>query len=133
MATLTGKLTLTGTATDFGQALALNVSKDLTIEKPWVGISRELVTTTGANHVILASLDARRFLYVKHTGVDSAGAATTKDLYIESPAATRIRVLKPGEWCFMPIDDNDGVTALQLEAQSGDIIAEWAYFTVASA
>ena len=33
----------------------------------------------------------------------------------------------------MPIDDNDGVTALQLEAQSGDIIAEWAYFTVASA
>ena len=132
MATLTPKLTLTGTAADFGSALALSVSKALTVEKPYVGISRETVTTTGGNHIIVPSIDARRFVYIKHTGVDSAGAATTQDLFLESSDSVKVGVLKTGEFCFMPIDDNDGVTLLQLEAASGTIIAEYAYFTVAS-
>ena len=134
MATLTKKLTLTGTAADFGQALSFNYSKDMTVQKPWIGISRVVVTTSATEENILDAIDSRRFVYVKHTGVDSAGSATTANLFLEigdgEAAATRIGHLKTGEWCFVPIDDSDGTSHLLAQASAGDIVAEYAYWTV---
>ena len=144
MSTLTSKLTLSGTAADFGAALNLSVSKALTVQKPYVGISREVVSTTGANHKIVPNADARRYVYVKHTGVKQDGSASTDDLHIETytnnaSGDQAIIVLKTGEFAFFPFDnaladptnaDDDNV--IQLQASASTIVAEWAYFTVAS-
>tara|TARA_Y100000593_G_C4266190_1_gene314924 strand:+ start:873 stop:1307 length:435 start_codon:yes stop_codon:yes gene_type:complete len=144
MGSLTTKLTLAGTAADYGAAINLATSKILTVQKPFEGISREVVTTTGANHKILPNVDARRFVYVKHTGVDTTGAATTADLHVETytdnaSGEQAIMVLKTGEFAFFPFDNaiaspdaggDDNV--VQLQASSGTIVAEYSYYTVAS-
>ena len=144
MATLTSKLVLTGTSADFGSALSLSLSKALTVQKPYVGVSQETVTTTGANHIILPNADARRYVYIKHTGVDTSDSVVTTDLHVETYTSNTsgdqaIMVLKAGEFAFFPFDnaladptgaDDDNV--IQLKASSGTIKAEWAYFTVAS-
>tara|TARA_Y100000593_G_C4143620_1_gene253512 strand:- start:213 stop:632 length:420 start_codon:yes stop_codon:yes gene_type:complete len=137
MATLTNKLTLTGTAADFGQALSFNYSKDMTVQKPWTGISRLKIDATSAEDTVLDAIDSRRFVYIKHTGLDSAGAATTEKLYIEvddgdqaGVPSERIGYLKSGEWCFFPLDDTDGTSNLVAETSAGDVIIEYAYWTV---
>jgi hypothetical protein len=132
MGTLTSKLTLSGSAADYGVAVGLSISKALTIQKPFVGISKEVVTTTGGDHIVIPSTDARRFIYIKHTGVDLSGAVTTADLNIEFADNTRLGVLKTGEFLWFPLDDTSGATAVQLEAGSGTIVAEYSYYTVAS-
>jgi len=147
MATLTSKITLTGTAADFGQALALSLSKDLTVEKPWTGVSKINVLNdddadgTGAANIIVDDVDARRFVYIKHNGVDSAGATVTTDLIVknfEGEAAadgTQIMVLKTGEWAFFPYDNGKSSgddNALILDTSAGTINCDFAIFTVAS-
>ena len=47
MATITPKLTLTGTAADFGNVISLEATTNLTIIEPFVGFSRITATTTG--------------------------------------------------------------------------------------
>tara|TARA_E500000318_G_scaffold29052_4_gene29070 strand:+ start:9915 stop:10349 length:435 start_codon:yes stop_codon:yes gene_type:complete len=144
MGTLTSKITLSGSAADYGSALSLSVSKALTVQKPYVGISQETVTTTGESHIIIPNVDARRFIYVKHTGVDSTDTAVTTDLKIENytnnaSGVQQVMVLKAGEFAFFPFDNGvadptggDHDNKLQLEASSGTIKAEWAYYTVSS-
>tara|TARA_X000001388_G_scaffold76785_2_gene75133 strand:- start:171 stop:608 length:438 start_codon:yes stop_codon:yes gene_type:complete len=144
MGALTAKLTLTGTAADYGSALNLSNSKSLTVEKPWIGISKETVTTTGESHIIIPNIDARRFVYIKHTGVDSTGSAVTSDLQVENytnntSGVQQVMVLKAGEFAFFPFDNgvadptgSDHDNKLQLQASAGDIIADYSYYTVSS-
>ena len=157
MATLTSKITLSGTAADFGQALALNLSKDLTIEKPWTGVSKINVINSddadgaAAPNILLENKNARRFVYIKHNGIDSAGATVTTDLIVKNfegdvaADGTQIMVLKTGEWAFFPYDNgtadptnadgavsDDDDNALILDTSSGTINCDFAIFTVAS-
>jgi hypothetical protein len=37
--------------------------------------------------------------------------------------------LGANEWMFVPVGQNGGSVAVQLEASSGDIVAEYAYWT----
>ena len=79
MATLTPKLTLTGTAADFGNAIALEATTGLTIDEPFVGFSRITATTTGNASIILPSVDAPRYVYIRPTGLNSAGSSSGSD------------------------------------------------------
>ena len=158
MGTLTSKLTLTGTAADYGTAISLSVSKALTVQKPFVGISKVIIDTTtdhdsaqGILNTVLPNANARRYLYIKHTGIDNAGASTTSDLKVlnfegeDSANGTQIMVLKSGEWAFFPYDNgtadplnadggvsDDDDNALVLQAGAGTIEVEYAYYTVES-
>ena len=149
MGTLTSKLTLTGSSADYGAAVALSVTKALTVQKPFVGVSKIVVDTTtdhdsaqGVLNTVLPSVDARRYLYIKHNGIDSTGAATTADLLVKnfegelSADGTQIMSLKAGEWAFFPYDngqnpDGGDENALVLQASTGTIEVEYSYYTVA--
>ncbi len=149
MGTLTSKLTLTGSSADYGAAVALSVTKALTVQKPFVGISKVVVDTTtdhdsaqGVLNTVLPSVDARRYLYIKHNGIDSTGAATTADLLVKnfegelSADGTQIMSLKTGEWAFFPYDNGQDPAsgdenALVLQASTGTIEVEYSYYTVA--
>jgi hypothetical protein len=158
MGSLTTKLTLAGTAADYGAAINLATSKILTVQKPFVGISKVVVDTTsdhdsaqGLLNTILPNANARRYLYIKHNGIDSTGAATTADLLVKnfegeaSSNGTQIMSLKTGEWAFFPYDNgtadpknedggvsDDDDNALVLQASAGTIEVEYAYYTVAN-
>ena len=127
MATLTAKLTLSS-STATSDSLNVTVTDTLTVTHPHVGLSKVSVTTTGANTIVIPSLDARRYFYLKNTGVDTSGAAITTDIKVEEGDENWFSRLGPGEFLWVPLN-RDGVQIIQLETTGGTIVAEYAYWT----
>ena len=128
MATLTATLTLASTDIT-SDALSLSVTDSLTVTDPIIGLSRVAATTTGNETIILASHSSIRYLYLKHTGVDASDSAVTSTLEVEIENGKSFGELSAGEFMFVPIGQNSGSVAVQLEASAGTIVAEYAYFT----
>jgi len=127
MATLSVKLNLTSGGG--GTPLNINVSDILTVTNPAVGASRVSATTTGDATIIAPSVDAERFIYIRHLGLDSSGAKNTTDkLKVETADGTHIAELRAGEFMFLPYYDGNA-SLLQLEASANTVQAEYAYFT----
>ena len=129
MATLTPTLTLTSTDATTDQ-LAFSVTDSLSVTSPTVGLSKVTVTTAGASTIIVPNLDATRYFYLKHTGVDSSGSTVTTDIKVEEGDENWFSRLAPGEFLWVPLN-RDGVQIIQLETTGGTIVAEYAYWTKA--
>ena len=128
MATLTPTLTLASTDVS-SDTLSLSVNDALTVVSPIVNISTIPATTTGANSIILPSLDSPRYVYVKHLGLNSAGSSSGTDkVKVETADGTSIMELKIGEFAFFP-HYAGGAGLLQLEASANTVQVEYAYFT----
>ena len=127
MATLTPTLTLTD-STSYSDVLSFSVTDSLTVESPSQSLTLVTVTTTGANTVIVPSADARRFLFLRHTCVDSGGSTVTTDIKVEEGDENWFARVGPGEWMFVPLNA-DGAQVIQLETTGGTIVAEYAYWT----
>ena len=129
MASLKPRLTMTGTAADFGSAISLSVDSTLTIDEPFIGMSRITATTTGGNSIILPSIDSPRYVYIKHTGLNSAGSSSGADkVKVETADGTAIMELKTGEFAFFP-HYAGGAGLIQLETSANTVQVEYAYFT----
>ena len=127
MATLNVKLNLTTRSA--GTPLNIRVSDVLTISNPAVGLSRVSATTTGGATIIAPNVDAERFIYIRHLGLDSSGAKNTTDkLKVETADGVHIAELRAGEFLFLPYYDGNA-SLLQLEASANTVQAEYAYFT----
>jgi putative NIF3 family GTP cyclohydrolase 1 type 2 len=129
MATLTPTLTLTSTDATTDQ-LAFSVTDSLSVTHPHQGLSKVSVTTTGADTVIIPNLDARRYFFLRHTGVDTSGSTVTTDLKVEETDENWFSRLAPGEFLWVPLGA-DGAHKIQLETTGGTIVAEYAYWTKA--
>ena len=129
MATLTPTLTLTSTDATTDQ-LAFSVTDSLSVTSPTVGLSKVTVTTTGANTIIVPNVDATRYFYLKHTGVDSSGSTVTTDIKVEEGDENWFSRLAPGEFLWVPLNADSG-HLIQLETTGGTIVAEYAYWTKA--
>ena len=129
MATLTPTLTLTSTDATTDQ-LSFSVTDSLSVTHPHQGLSKVSVTTTGADTIIIPSLDARRYFYLRHTGVDTSGSTVTTDIKVEEGDENWFSRLAPGEFLWVPLN-RDGVQIIQLETTGGTIVAEYAYWTKA--
>ena len=127
MATLTPTLTLTSTDATTDQ-LSFSVTDSLSVTSPSVGLSKVVVTTAGASTIIVPNLDATRYFYLKHTGVDSSGSTVTTDIKVEEADENWFSRLAPGEFLWVPLNA-DGGHLIQLETTGGTIIAEYAYWT----
>tara|TARA_Y100000004_G_scaffold192026_1_gene251862 strand:+ start:649 stop:1041 length:393 start_codon:yes stop_codon:yes gene_type:complete len=128
MATLNATLTLSSKNATSNE-INLTVTKALSVTDPIVGVSKVSATGTGGDNIILASHSSIRYLYLKHTGLDASDAATAHNLAVEIENNKSFAELGPGEFLFVPIGQNSGSVAVQLEAVSGTIVAEYAYFT----
>ena len=121
-------LTLTDTTT-YSDDISFSVTDSLTVASPAQALSLVTVTTTGGNHIILPSVDAKRYLYVKHLGVATlGGGAVTTTLAVETADDTAVMTLAAGEFMFAPIHDGNA-TLIQLQASGSTIVAEYAYWT----
>ena len=129
MATLTPTLTLTSTDATTDQ-LSFSVTDSLSVTSPTVGLSKVTVTTAGASTIIVPNLDATRYFYLKHTGVDSSGSTVTTDIKVEEGDENWFSRLGPGEFLWVPLN-RDGAQIIQLETTGGTIVAEYAYWTKA--
>ena len=129
MATLTPTLTLTSADATTDQ-LSFSVTDQLSVTAPHVGLAKLAVTTTGANNIIQPATDGQTYyVYVKRTGVDANGSTVTTTLNVELTGDVIIGKLAAGEFMFMPVGGHS--LGVQLQASSGTIVAEYAYFTKA--
>ena len=128
MATLTPTLSLVSTDASSNE-INFSVTDTLTVTDPQVGLSKVAATTTGGDTVILSSHSSNRYLYLRHTGKDASDSATSQTLQVEIENNKSFAELAAEEWMFVPVGQNGGSVAVQLEATSGTIIAEYAYWT----
>jgi hypothetical protein len=128
MATLTPTLTLVSSDAT-SNALSLSVTDTLSVTDPLVGLSKVAATTTGNQTIILSSHSSNRYLFLKHTGKDASDADVTTTLSVEIENGKAFSELGANEWMFVPVAQTGGSVAVQLEASSGTIVAEYAYWT----
>jgi hypothetical protein len=127
MATLTPSLTLTSSDATSDTGFTFTVTDSLTLGQDFKGLSRKAITNVGANNIIQPSTDGQTYyLYVKHTGTSDGSTAVTTTLGIELTGDVAFGKLAAGEFCFIPIGGHS--LGVQLEASSGTIVAEFAYF-----
>ena len=127
MATLNVKLELISRG--FGTPTKISVRDRIRTTNPSQGLSRVSATTTGGDTIILPSANAERFVYIKHLGLNSAGAKNVTDkLKVEYSDGNHIAELRAGEFLFLPYDTG-GAALLQLETSANTIQAEYAFFT----
>jgi hypothetical protein len=124
MATLTPKLTLTGSAADFGAALSLAVSDSLAnITEPVIGISQTSIAT-GSAQALVASNSKFSYTYIRVvSGTNSSDWVQVK---LGGTALLKMRV---GEFAWIPLYSGIAITA---EAQGGACVVETAQYSATS-
>ena len=122
MATLKPALTVTGTASDFGAALALSVSGSLTVGQPFVGLSKKNILHTGETKLLDKTVNTlTTYVYMKNNDGSNYVIFRNEDDGV-------LGVLHPGEFCFLPIQGERGLEVL---ANNATCLLEYAYWTKA--
>tara|TARA_R100000734_G_C3289319_1_gene81398 strand:+ start:101 stop:385 length:285 start_codon:yes stop_codon:yes gene_type:complete len=92
-------------------------------------MSRITATTTGNASIILPSIDATRYVYIKHLGLNSAGGDSGADqVKVETADGTEIMRISKNEFAFFP-HHAGGAGLLQLETTANTVQVEYAYYT----
>tara|TARA_R110000803_G_scaffold33921_10_gene74192 strand:- start:5373 stop:5786 length:414 start_codon:yes stop_codon:yes gene_type:complete len=128
MATLTSKLTLTGSAAHFGAALSLSTSNDFTFTHT-NGIARKKITSTAvgtaSGQVTIDTADeygSPSVIYIKNTAAYASDGTGTIYCYFVGPDGTdRHEIQIPGGM-FAYIPSSSDATLKAYTATSGTII-----------
>ena len=119
MATLTPTLTLTSTdATSDELALSVTITNGLTVTDPSVGISRLTITTADDQELVDNALSGVYYFYAKNTD-------STNFVVLQTTASVQYARLSPGEFCFFPVNDGNG---LEARADTASCVLEYAYW-----
>ena len=118
MATLTPTLTLTSSDAT-SDSLALSVTDSLTVTAPAVGISRLTITTADDQELVDEATSGVFYFYAKNMD-------TTNFVILQTTASVQYARLSPGEFCFFPVNDGNG---LEARADTASCVLEYAYWT----
>jgi len=128
MATLTSTLTLTGSATDFGDALALSVSSNFTFTHT-NGIARKKITSTAigtaSGQVVIDTADeyaSPSIIYVRNTAAFASDGTGTIYCYFVGPDGTNRHEIQIPGGMFAYIPSSSDATLKAYTATSGTII-----------
>jgi len=128
MAQLTSTLTLASTTVS-SDTLSFSVTDTANVNSPLENMSRITADNTGGNSIILPSVDATRYVYIKHLGLNSAGGDSGADqVKVETADGTEIMRISKNEFAFFP-HHAGGAGLLQLETTANTVQVEYAYYT----
>ena len=129
MATLTPKLILTSSDAS-SDALNLTVTDALTIGAPSIGPSKVAINVAGGADVTLVPSSAgNKYVYIKHTGLQSDGAtASNNEIVVDFGTTDSIRI-NAGQFAFFPAKASLAITAVSNHTST--ILVEYAYWTAA--
>jgi len=117
MATLTPTLTLTSSDAT-SDSLSLSVTDSLTVTAPSVGISRLTITTADNQELVDEATSGVFYFYAKNT--DSSNFVV-----LQTTGSVQYARLSPGEFCFFPVNDGNG---LEARADTASCVLEYAYW-----
>ena len=98
------KATLSLSSTDVSSdALSFTVTDTATVVAPMENVARITATTTGGASIIAPNIDAVRYIYIKHLGLNSAGGSSGADqVKVETADGTEIMRISKDEFAFFP-------------------------------
>jgi len=117
MATLTPTLTLTSSDAT-SDSLSLSVTDSLTVTAPSIGISRKTITTADNQELVDEATSGVFYFYAKN--IDSSNF-----VILQTTASVQYARLSPGEFCFFPVNDGNG---LEARADTASCVLEYAYW-----
>ena len=117
MGTLTATLTLNDTTT-FSDVLNFSTSKALTTGTPSQGLTKQTITTADNQELVDNAESGVFYFYAKNN--DSSNF-----VILQTTASEQYARLSPGEFCFFPVNDGNG---LEARADTASIELEYAFF-----
>ena len=117
MATLKPTLSLSSTDAT-SDSLSFSVTDSLTVTNPSVGLSRKTITTADNQELVDEADSGVFYFYAKNTD-------TSNFVVLQTTASVQYARLSPGEFCFFPVNDGNG---LEARADTASCILEYAYW-----
>ena len=117
MATLTPSLTLTSTDAT-SDTLSFTVEDSLTVTHPSIGLSRVTITTADNQELVDEATSGVFYFYAKNTD-------STNFVILQTTGSVQYARLSPGEFCFFPVNDGNG---LEARADTASCVLEYAYW-----
>ena len=117
MATLTPTLTLSSTDA-FSDVVNFSVTDSLTTGTPSQGLTKATITTADNQELVDDAESGVFYFYAKNTD-------NTNFVILQTTASQQYARLSPGEFCFFPINDGNG---LEARADTASIVLEYAYW-----
>ena len=117
MATLTPTLTLSSTDA-FSDVLNFSVTDSLTTTSPSQGLTTKTITTADNQELVDDGVSGVFYFYAKNND-------STNFIILQTTASQQYARLSPGEFCFFPINDGNG---LEARADTASCIIEYAYW-----
>ena len=117
MATLTPTLTLASTDAT-SDALSISVTDTLTVTTPTVGLSRTTITTADNQELVDEATSGVFYFYARNKDASNF-------VILQTTGSVQYARLSPGEFCFFPINDGNG---LEARADTASIELEYAYW-----
>jgi len=119
MATLKPTLSLSSTDAT-SDALSFSVTDTLTVADagPNQGLSKITITTADNQELVDEATSGVFYFYAKNTD-------STNFVILQTTASVQYARLSPGEFCFFPVNDGNG---LEARADTASCILEYAYW-----
>ena len=119
MATLKPTLSLSSTDAT-SDALSFSVTDTLTVSDagPNQGLSKITITTADNQELVDEATSGIFYFYAKNTD-------TTNFIVLQTTASVQYARLSPGEFCFFPVNDGNG---LEARADTASCVLEYAYW-----
>ena len=114
MATLTPTLTLASTDA-FSDELNFTVSDTLTVEALSQGLTKQTITTADNQELVDNGVSGVFYFFAKNHD-------STNFVILQTTASEQYARLSPGEFCFFPINDGNG---LEARADTASCILEY--------
>ena len=115
--TLTPTLTLNDSTT-FSSTINFSVTDTLSVEAPAQGLTKVTITTADNQELVDDAVSGVFYFYAKNH--DSSNF-----VILQTTASEQYARLSPGEFCFFPINDGNG---LEARADTASIELEYAYW-----
>jgi hypothetical protein len=117
MGTLVPTLTLTDSTT-FSDEISFSVTDSLTTGTPSQGLTKVTITTSDNQELVDDGVSGVFYFFAKNND-------STNFVILQTTASEQYARLSPGEWCFFPINDGNG---LEARADTASIELEYAYW-----
>ena len=117
MATLKPTLSLSSTDAT-SDTLSFTVTDTLTVTNPSVGLSRKTITTADDQELVDNAESGVFYFYAKNTDASNF-------VVLQTTASVQYARLSPGEFCFFPVNDGNG---LEARADTASCVLEYAYW-----
>ena len=105
-------------STTFSDEISFSVTDSLTTGTPSQGLTKVTITTADNQELVDEAVSGVRYFFAKNTDASNF-------VILQTTASVQYARLSPGEFCFFPVNDGNG---LEARADTASCVLEYAYW-----